>query len=77
VHQGRKFSLKGLLADGSKHVKEDASDTLAPEFEGGSMFVFRLAPQVRQRATNVLHVSRTVSGSHCGSACWLRGSCTL
>ena len=47
LHQGRKFSLKGLLADGSKRVKGDASDTLAPEFEGGSMFIFRLAPQVR------------------------------
>ena len=44
--QGRKFSLKGLLADGSKRVKGVASDTLAPEFEGGSMFIFRLAPQV-------------------------------
>jgi phosphatidylserine decarboxylase len=43
--KGRKFSLKGLLADGSKRVKGDASDTLAPEFEGGSMFIFRLAPQ--------------------------------
>jgi hypothetical protein len=44
--QGRKFSLKGLLADGSKRVKGDASAVLAPEFEDGSMFVFRLAPQV-------------------------------
>jgi hypothetical protein len=46
VQQGRKFSIKGLLADGSKRVKGDAGSALAPEFEGGSMFVFRLAPQV-------------------------------
>lgn len=43
--KGRKFSLAGLLADGSKRVRGEGGDALAPEFEGGSMFVFRLAPQ--------------------------------
>lgn len=45
--QGRKFSVAGLLADGKKASKHE--DPLAPAFEGGSMFIFRLAPQVAAR----------------------------
>ena len=36
--QGKKFSIKGLLSD--------PEDLLAPTFDGGSMVIFRLAPQV-------------------------------
>ncbi len=43
--QGRKFSIAGLLADGTRAAGDGA--LLAPEFDGGSMFIFRLAPQVR------------------------------
>ena len=42
--QGRKFSVAGLLADGIKAAVKN--EKLAPSFEGGSMFIFRLAPQV-------------------------------
>jgi len=42
--KGRKFSLRGLLADDTKVGKSDGQQ-LAKEFEGGSMLIFRLAPQ--------------------------------
>lgn len=42
--KGRKFSVKGLLADDNKRSASDGVK-FAPEFENGSMFIFRLAPQ--------------------------------
>lgn len=42
--KGRKFSIKGLLADDNKLAASDGAK-FAPEFENGSMFIFRLAPQ--------------------------------
>jgi phosphatidylserine decarboxylase len=36
ILQGRKFSIKGLLGE----------DVASADFEGGSLAIFRLAPQV-------------------------------